>query len=207
MRGEALACRALALACAGRFPDALSLAEEAAGTTQALEVAVLVAAVRAVVDVRSRADGAFNAARQLLDTAVDLGGLDIFITCYRASPDVLGILLASSTTSERAIFALGRGGDQDLANRLGTAPESVFDPLSSLSKRELEVYALLCEGLSDREIGALLFIAPGTAKRHALQILRKTGFKSRRALMLESARRRSDQAAPTAMRGEDSGAS
>ena len=204
IRGEVKASRGLALACAGRADDAMGLAAEALQSTQSLEVAVLSAAIRAVVEVRARWESAFDAAENLLETALQRGGLDLFVTCYRASPDILGMLLSSSRTSERVVFALARGGDQELARVLGTPADSVFDPLSTLSKREREVYALLCEGMSDREIGRLLFIAPGTAKRHALRILSKTGFKSRRALMLGAARRRLDQAAPTATRDEDS---
>jgi DNA-binding NarL/FixJ family response regulator len=204
IRGEVMASRGLALACAGRAEDASFLAQEASRTTQSLEVAVLTAAIRAVVEVRARGEAAFGAVESLLDVAIERGGLDLFVTCYRASPDVLSMLLASARTSEQAVFALVRAGDQHLAEVLGSSPEVIFDPFTTLSRREREVYALLCEGMSDREIGRLLFIAPGTAKRHALQILRKMGFKSRRALMLEAVRRRVDHAAPTATRDKDS---
>ena len=127
-----------------------------------------------------------------------LGGLDLFVTCYRGNPSVLRMLLASSRTSERAIFAIGRAGDLNLAAKLGIPSELIFNPFAKLTKREREVCALLCEGLTDKEIGRLLFITPETAKRHALRILHKTGFKSRRALALSAARKQLDQAAPTA---------
>ena len=207
IRGEVMASRGLALACAGRAEEASFLAEAASRATQSLEVAVLSAAIRAVIEVRARGEAAFESARALLETAVQRGGLDLFVTCYRASPDVLSILLASATTSEQAMFALVRAGDQHLARALGSSPNAIFDPLAALSKREREVYALLCEGLTDREIGRLLFITPGTAKTHALRILKKTGFKSRRALMLEAVRRQLGHAAPTATRDSGSPAS
>jgi DNA-binding CsgD family transcriptional regulator len=207
IRGEVMASRGLALACAGRAKDASSLAEAASQTTQSLEVAVLSAAIRAVVDVRARGDAAFESAQSLLETAGQRGGLDLFVTCYRASPDVLSLLLASARTREDAVFALVRAGDQHLAEMLGSSPDVIGDPFVALSKREREVCALLCEGMSDREIGRLLFITPGTAKTHTLRILKKTGFKSRRMLMLDAVRRRLDHAAPTATRDSDSSAS
>jgi DNA-binding NarL/FixJ family response regulator len=75
--------------------------------------------------------------------------------------------------------------------------ETAFDLIATLSPRERDVYALLCEGLSDREISTRLYIAPGTTKTHTHSILEKTGFKTRRALMLDAARRRHGQATST----------
>jgi DNA-binding CsgD family transcriptional regulator len=200
IRGEVTASRGLALACIGRDEEALQLAADASLATQSLEVVVLAAAIDAVAKVRARETTAFDAACTVLELAIQRGGLDFFTTCYRASPDVLHLLLARPQTSDLVVFALARAQDRALAARVGASPEVIFDRMSSLSPREREVHALLCEGMSDREIGRLLFITPGTAKRHALRILKKTGFKSRRALILDSARRRSVQAAPTATR-------
>ena len=83
---------------------------------------------------------------------------------------------------------------------LGIPPEVMFAPMSALSPRERDVYSLLCEGMSDREIGKQLYIAPGTTKTHVHSILEKTGFATRRALMLDAARKRLPHAAPTATR-------
>ncbi len=48
-----------------------------------------------------------------------------------------------------------------------------------LSERELEVLQLIAAGLSNREIGQRLFIAPGTVKVHAANIYGKLGVHSR----------------------------
>ncbi len=198
IRGEVMASRGLALASVGQVDDAMLLAEEAGRVTQSLEGTVLTAAIRAVVEVRTGSESAFEAVENLLDTAIRVGGLDLLVTCYRGNPSVLRLLLASSRTSERAIFAIGRAGDLDLAAMLGVRSELIFNPFAKLTKREHEVCALLCEGLTDKEIGRLLFITPETAKRHALRILQKTGFRSRRALALSAVQKQLDQAAPTA---------
>lgn len=52
-------------------------------------------------------------------------------------------------------------------------------PLEDLTPRELDVVALLAEGLTNRQIGARLFITEGTARLHVKHILSKLGFTSR----------------------------
>jgi len=50
---------------------------------------------------------------------------------------------------------------------------------SGLSARELEILKLVARGLSNREIGAELFISEHTAANHIRSILRKTGSANR----------------------------
>jgi non-specific serine/threonine protein kinase len=49
-----------------------------------------------------------------------------------------------------------------------------------LSPREREVLILLCQRLSDAEIGEMLFISPRTASRHVANLFNKLGVSSRR---------------------------
>ncbi|MDX8349363.1 helix-turn-helix transcriptional regulator [Cognatiyoonia sp. IB215446] len=64
--------------------------------------------------------------------------------------------------------------------------KSKVDPyLSSafgLTSRELEVAALIVEGLRDKEIARHLCISPNTVRRHSEALLRKTGLTSRSGL-------------------------
>ncbi len=48
-----------------------------------------------------------------------------------------------------------------------------------ISKRELEVVRLICEGLANKEISEKLFISEYTVKDHIKNILRKMGVASR----------------------------
>jgi DNA-binding CsgD family transcriptional regulator len=64
-----------------------------------------------------------------------------------------------------------RGGDGD---RPGDT-----SPLAALTDREREVLGLLARGMSNREIGAELFITPKTASVHVSNILSKLGAASR----------------------------
>jgi DNA-binding NarL/FixJ family response regulator len=75
-----------------------------------------------------------------------------------------------------------------------------LDPVSTLSEREREVYGLLCEGLSNAEIAKRLFISPSTVKVHVHHVFDKLGIRSRTAVAINAANRRS-QAAPTIVDG------
>jgi two-component system response regulator NreC len=50
--------------------------------------------------------------------------------------------------------------------------------LEVLSKREKEVFPLICEGLANREIAKRLFISSRTVETHKARILRKLGKKN-----------------------------
>ena len=67
-------------------------------------------------------------------------------------------------------------------------------PVTLLSPREREVYELICEGLSNGEIGTRLFITEGTVKVHVQHVFDKLGVRSRTALALSAARDRRRQA-------------
>ena len=56
--------------------------------------------------------------------------------------------------------------------------------LDSLSPREMEVVALIAEGMSNKAIAARLFISQATVKDHVHQVLEKTGLKNRTTLAL-----------------------
>jgi DNA-binding NarL/FixJ family response regulator len=66
----------------------------------------------------------------------------------------------------------------------------------TLSPRELEVYELIVQGRTNREISKTLFIAESTTKVHVHHILEKLGVRSRvdavRAWQLDGASAESD---------------
>lgn len=53
-----------------------------------------------------------------------------------------------------------------------------------LTKRELQVGKLVCQGLSNKQIAKTLKIKPGTVKTHSLNIYRKARVTSKIALLL-----------------------
>jgi DNA-binding CsgD family transcriptional regulator/tetratricopeptide (TPR) repeat protein len=100
----------------------------------------------------------------------------------------------------RALLASGRGDEERVGSLLGEARElaariglkSLIGRIGSLgpapatpdlpdglSPREAEILRLVARGLSNREIGAELFISEHTAANHVRSILRKTGSANR----------------------------
>ncbi len=57
----------------------------------------------------------------------------------------------------------------------------LIDPLTD---RELEIAALVAQGLSNEDIGQRLFISPTTAKTHVNRAMMKTGFRDRAQLVV-----------------------
>lgn len=191
IEGEMLASRGLALACIGRLGEAEDHARRAVARTKAIEARVLSAAVRAVSAVKARSNDMHDRASELVEHAFDSGATDLLVTCYRASIDVLDLLLKNPPTRERTVYALARAGDENLAERLGRPVTSATDPVTALSTREREVYDLLCQGLSNQEIARQLFISQSTVKVHVHHVFDKLGIRSRTALALSAAGRRS----------------
>ena len=57
-------------------------------------------------------------------------------------------------------------------------------PLITLTAREVEIYKLIIQNYSNKEIGKTLYISQPTVKTHVSSILRKLGLKSRTELIL-----------------------
>ena len=203
MRGEVLASRGLALSSMGRLGEAHALRTQAIGTTAGVEARVLSAAIDAVCAVNGRAAGMMDSIEGLVKSAFDAGAVDLVVTAYRGNPDLLAALLASAAARERTMYIVARAGDESLVNAIGRDSIASADPVETLSRREREVYELVCEGLSNREIARRLFISEATVKAHVHHVFDKLGIRSRTALAMNAARDRWRQAASTASSGDD----
>jgi len=67
-----------------------------------------------------------------------------------------------------------------------TRSSQPHDTRESLSEKEQEVLALLCQGKSNRDIGNALFITEKTVKSHITSILRKLGVKDRTQAVIKA---------------------
>jgi DNA-binding NarL/FixJ family response regulator len=134
------------------------------------------------------------------------GALDLLVTAYRVSPEILGVLLRVSVQRDRFVSMLRRVGDEDLASLIGQ-PIVPDDPRRTLSPREREVYELLIQRMTNREIAKLLFIEESTVKVHVHHIYDKLGVRSRLALTVQATLERSAQAtsAMVSRRSSDDG--
>ncbi len=57
-----------------------------------------------------------------------------------------------------------------------------------LTAREQQVIALVCQGLSNKEVARELGLSEGTVKLHVHSIIVKTGFRSRREMIVAGSR-------------------
>ncbi len=201
MRGEVWASRGLALACIGRLDEARELAQLSAETTRGIEAAVLIRCIRAIAALKAREPTLSDEVRALMTFAWDAGAVDYVVTSYRANPELLAALLRDPTTAERAGYIIGRAADNDLAASIGLDASDAFNPVSTLSVREREVYDLLCEGMRNPEIARRLFISNETVKVHVRHVYDKIGIRSRTALALQAASRRKSGSADSGNAG------
>jgi DNA-binding CsgD family transcriptional regulator len=195
MRGEVWASRGLALACIGRVDEARRLADKSVDSTRAVESRALVSCINAMVALKTRDASLPDSLRTLIHVAFEAGAVDYVVTSYRASPDLVAALLRNPVTAERTGYVLARASDQEVARSVGMDALDAIDPVFSLSTREREVYDLLCEGLDNSEIAKHLFISHSTVKVHVHHVFDKLGIRSRTAVALNAANRRT-QAAP-----------
>ncbi len=166
MRGEYQATNALALACAGRVPEAERVLAAALEASVIQEVQSLAFAVRAVLAAR-REDR--DAVRRELASAKATGAVDSILIARHGSEELAA---AMDDLAPQDVAAFGR-------LPRSTTPTDGQHILAGLTKRELEVLALLRLGDTNREIAAKLVIEEVTVKVHVSNILRKLRVRSR----------------------------
>lgn len=98
-----------------------------------------------------------------------------------------GYLAKDSATSElidaiRGLHAgrahYGAFAAQALAEQLQRPDRDVQDPYGSLTPREREVFHLIVEGLTTKEIARRLEVSPKTAENHRLRVIDKIGVRN-----------------------------
>jgi DNA-binding NarL/FixJ family response regulator len=102
-----------------------------------------------------------------------------------------GFLLKDSDISEvkEAILAVSKGGSYFSQELLYHVIQKIKhreheSKTANLSKREKEILAKICEGLSNQEIADTLFISKRTVDKHRANLLGKTNSKNTASLIL-----------------------
>jgi DNA-binding NarL/FixJ family response regulator len=94
-----------------------------------------------------------------------------------------------ATATARRIGAEGLvSRAEDLGRRARLKVEAAPENPYRLTSREVEVLRLVADGLSDREIGARLFISHRTVERHVSNLLSKLGAARRSELVATALR-------------------
>jgi ATP/maltotriose-dependent transcriptional regulator MalT len=192
-RAEVLGSKALVLASADRLAEARRMIDRTRGVSSAVEPVVLVAAVDAIVALKDRDPSAADLVVRLIETALGTGAVDLLVTAYRASSELLSVLLRVAHQYDDLVALIVRAGDSDLADAVGQ-PLALGDPRVQLSAREREVFEQLRQGLTNRQIANLLFISESTVKVHVHHIYDKLGVRSRTAIAVQAKLEGIDQA-------------
>ena len=198
---EARVSRALVLAATSRLCEASALVNEVRGSTSAVEPTVLMSAVDAIVALKSRDPEAPMRVADFVELANRRGALELIITAYRSTPELLGVLLAGAPHREDVSRLVSRVGDEDLAAAVGQ-PLALDDRRGLLSRREREVLDYLESGLTNSQIAAALFISESTVKVHVHHVFDKLGIRSRAAIAMQ-ARLRGVAQATSAITGDE----
>lgn len=132
-----------------------------------------------------------GAVTRLTVVAVQMSWLNASIERFILSEWHLVQSLAATLLGLVAVFTIRRHGTalRSVDRIAGAVGDRLLDGATlaelGLTRRELDVLEAIANGyVSDTDIGAHLFISPATAGTHVKNILRKTGLRSRRELML-----------------------
>jgi DNA-binding NarL/FixJ family response regulator len=192
-RVEIQCSRGIPLALLGRTDEALAEIRGYRESTRAVEALVLGCAVEAIAALKSKQVDANNRVEVLEETAFQTGAVDVLVTAYRSSPELLTVLLRRPRR-ERIAGLIRRVGDDDLTEAIGQPLSAEADPRQRLTRREREVYELIRQNLTNRQIAEILVISEKTVKLHAVHIYEKVGTHSRVALAMQAALERAGQA-------------
>jgi LuxR family maltose regulon positive regulatory protein len=181
LEGEYLATKALALACCDESHSALHNLRASEAITDQIDGRVLRSFVRAIIAHRSNDANADGLLQKSISEARTTGNVDAFVSAYRAEPSLLERMSDWSSTDALAIRRVVCTVDRQLAERAGfeISRDRLRSGLDLLTPREGDVFDLLRQGLTNREIARGLWIEESTVKVHVRHILRKLGVRSR----------------------------
>jgi DNA-binding CsgD family transcriptional regulator len=172
LRGEFLGYRGLVSAAHGDAVDAAEALEEAQCLAGHVLTTALCQLALAVVSPRKTGQSAF-------DEAMRTGAVDSLVMTSRACPDFAAGLIGNPRRARALTAVLNASRDVDLGRRIGLVMPRELRRSEGLTPREREVYELLIEGRTNREIGLTLFISESTTKVHVRHIYEKLGVHSR----------------------------
>jgi len=185
---EFTATKAAALACAGNPEKALDELRRVEGVSRWLEPDLLFRWTRSMCQLMLDENNADEEVRNAYAATSSSGAFDVFVFINRLHPKILAILGEDPNLHNELSAVLARSNDRRQTEARGLPSDRGRSPDHSLTKREVEVYSLLAEGRSNREIAQALFISEPTVKVHVRNILRKLGARTRTEAAIQAAR-------------------
>jgi DNA-binding NarL/FixJ family response regulator len=182
----------------------IDIVGEASDGEQAVAVAHRVRPDVMVMDVRMPVLDGIEATRRIAADPATAGVRVLILTTFDLDENVYAALSAGASgfllkdaTPEEIVHAVRviAGGESLLAPsvtsrlvrefaRRPTAGRPRGDLLASLTEREVEVLALIAQGLSNAELADRLVVSHATAKTHVSRILTKLGLRDRAQLVV-----------------------
>jgi ATP/maltotriose-dependent transcriptional regulator MalT len=182
---ELLSLRALIRGMTDDRPEGLALLEEARRASNENEAVALNSCVAALLELHQE-DFSLTEFASDFEEYTSKGVLDPFVLAFRLEPRL--------TQAANRMPKL-RPKLRELLARLEIAERGVHrvsSPLGSetLTRREREVFTLIGQGKTNREIATALFLAESTVKVHVRHILRKLGVRTRTEAAIQAVKRR-----------------
>ena len=172
------AYRALIDAARGREEQASEMAARSLVRSRNLEASAVAWIAQAVLAMRTSAVGELDTVSRFRATLQTKHHDAIVIGC-RAEPELASRIAQDGAQSNALRAILLRSNDEPLARAAGLHVPRSTKRADSLSRREIEVYELMIQGRTNREIAKRLFITESTTKVHVRHILEKLGVRSR----------------------------
>jgi ATP/maltotriose-dependent transcriptional regulator MalT len=179
-RGEWLGTQALLHAALGRSKSATRLSQEARELSSHADPRHLADLAIAVVSLQENPrESTTETARDRLAEVVGGGYLDAVVFACRAFPPLARVGAEDRILAPELTRLLASSRDVDIGRAAGLVMPRELRARESLSRRERDVYELLVQGRSNREIARTLFIGESTTKVHVRHIFEKLGVHTR----------------------------
>jgi ATP/maltotriose-dependent transcriptional regulator MalT len=191
MTAELLMTSAAALAGAGNFDRALRLVCDHRRLSKYIEPTLLAQWVRALCSAKAAKPSRDAAIHRSYVATKEEGAFDVFVLAYRIAPALLEFAARDETAHETLRQVVSRAQDQDLIGSTTLRANEIARPWGSkaaLTARETQVFGLLAEGKTNREIAATLVISELTVKVHVRHILKKLGVRTRTQAAVQALR-------------------
>jgi DNA-binding NarL/FixJ family response regulator len=180
--GEFLAHRGVVLAALGDAQRAAVALHAALRTKGYIGARLLSDLGLAILALRHDDNDAEQRCVQALVRSIRDGHFDSVVTAARAFPDLVRVGSSNDSCARALTTILNLSSDINLGRRAGLQMPRELRRAERLSSREREVYELIAQGRSNKEIASTLFISESTTKVHVRHIFEKLGVHSRAEL-------------------------